>query len=47
MCIRDSDTAYANLKKAIDNVEYKVVSSYGDDDLALDDGEPDVYKRQG
>lgn len=32
------DTAYANLKKAIDNVEYKVVSSYGDDDL--DDGEP-------
>ena len=28
------DTAYANLKKAIDNVEYKVVSSYGDDDLA-------------
>ncbi len=34
------DTAYANLKKAIDNVEYKVVSSYGDDDLDLDDGEP-------
>lgn len=33
------DTAYANLKKAIDNVEYKVVSSYGDDDLDLDDGE--------
>ena len=32
------DTAYANLKKAIDNVEYKVVSSYGDDDLG--DGEP-------
>ena len=36
------DTAYANLKKAIDNVEYKVVSSYGDDDLDLDDGEPAV-----
>ena len=31
------DTAYENLKKAVDNVEYKVVSSYGDDDLDLDD----------